>query len=147
MLFKWHLQNPEDRSWKSSDTQRPSHCVKIALSLYKVQQNIYLLDFQRVEVRFCSTFVNSSFLYDHSDFLHFLNNLLTHFMIYILNSLILSFMHYIDALLENLFSIIFFVHSLHRCWNDLNFFFDRLFFQSKKFTFFIWWPYFSFWNL
>ena len=25
--------------------------VKIALSLYKVQQNIYLLDFQRVEVR------------------------------------------------------------------------------------------------
>jgi hypothetical protein len=24
--------------------------VKIALSLYKVQQNIYLLDFQRVEV-------------------------------------------------------------------------------------------------
>ena len=29
--------------------------VKIALSLYKVQQNIYLLDFQRIEVRklFC----------------------------------------------------------------------------------------------
>ncbi len=27
------------------------HRVKIALSLYKVQQNIYLLDFQRVEVR------------------------------------------------------------------------------------------------
>ncbi len=27
------------------------HNVKIALSLYKVQQNIYLLDFQRVEVR------------------------------------------------------------------------------------------------
>ena len=25
--------------------------VKIALSLYKVQQNIYLLDFQRIEVR------------------------------------------------------------------------------------------------
>jgi hypothetical protein len=27
------------------------HKVKIALSLYKVQQNIYLLDFQRIEVR------------------------------------------------------------------------------------------------
>lgn len=26
--------------------------VKIALSLFKVQQNIYLLDFQRIEVRF-----------------------------------------------------------------------------------------------
>lgn len=25
--------------------------IKIALSLYKVQQNIYLLDFQRIEVR------------------------------------------------------------------------------------------------
>lgn len=28
----------------------PDPNVKIALSLYKVQQNIYLLDFQRVEV-------------------------------------------------------------------------------------------------
>jgi hypothetical protein len=28
----------------------PVYRVKIALSLYKVQQNIYLLDFQRVEV-------------------------------------------------------------------------------------------------
>lgn len=29
----------------------PDSKVKIALSLYKVQQNIYLLDFQRVEVK------------------------------------------------------------------------------------------------
>jgi hypothetical protein len=28
----------------------PQHRVKIALSLYKVQQSIYLLDFQRIEV-------------------------------------------------------------------------------------------------
>ena len=28
------------------------HQVKIALSLYKVQQNIYLLDFQRLDVRY-----------------------------------------------------------------------------------------------
>jgi hypothetical protein len=31
--------------------------VKIALSLYKVQQNIYLLDFQRVEVCFIYLFI------------------------------------------------------------------------------------------
>jgi hypothetical protein len=31
----------------------PEAYVKIALSLYKVQQSIYLLDFQRVEVRNC----------------------------------------------------------------------------------------------
>lgn len=36
------------------------HQVKIALSLYKVQQNIYLLDFQRVEV--CYVFYIMSFL-------------------------------------------------------------------------------------
>ena len=29
----------------------PQDRVRIALSLYKVQQNIYLLDFQRIEVR------------------------------------------------------------------------------------------------
>lgn len=29
----------------------PESHIKIALSLYKVQQNIYLLDFQRVEVK------------------------------------------------------------------------------------------------
>jgi len=29
------------------------HRVKIALSLYKVQQNIYLLDFQRLDVSIC----------------------------------------------------------------------------------------------
>lgn len=35
----------------SSGVAKNYHKVKIALSLYKVQQNIYLLDFQRIEVR------------------------------------------------------------------------------------------------
>lgn len=35
----------------------PDSKVKIALSLYKVQQNIYLLDFQRVEVSLSQTAV------------------------------------------------------------------------------------------
>jgi hypothetical protein len=36
--------------------------VKIALSLYKVQQNIYLLDFQRVEVSILFSFFSALFL-------------------------------------------------------------------------------------
>jgi hypothetical protein len=35
----------------ASGVAKNYHKVKIALSLYKVQQNIYLLDFQRIEVR------------------------------------------------------------------------------------------------
>ena len=34
-----------------ADLTGAHHRVKIALSLYKVQQNIYLLDFQRLDVR------------------------------------------------------------------------------------------------
>ena len=46
-----HTQINEDLNWKNSDPTKGSDKVKIALSLYKVQQNIYLLDFQRIEVR------------------------------------------------------------------------------------------------
>ena len=35
----------------AAGTNKQANKIKIALSLYKVQQNIYLLDFQRVEVR------------------------------------------------------------------------------------------------
>lgn len=35
---------------KGDHSRVPENHIKIALSLYKVQQNIYLLDFQRVEV-------------------------------------------------------------------------------------------------
>ncbi len=47
--------NDEDQRNKRHKSQRFTSSpvdakVKIALSLYKVQQNIYLLDFQRVEV-------------------------------------------------------------------------------------------------
>lgn len=38
------------QAWSLMPTHTPDSKVKIALSLYKVQQNIYLLDFQRVEV-------------------------------------------------------------------------------------------------
>ena len=40
------------QAWSLMPAHTPDANVKIALSLYKVQQNIYLLDFQRVEVRF-----------------------------------------------------------------------------------------------
>lgn len=39
------------QAWSALPSHAPDPKVKIALSLYKVQQNIYLLDFQRVEVR------------------------------------------------------------------------------------------------
>jgi len=39
------------QAWSLMPAHTPDANVKIALSLYKVQQNIYLLDFQRVEVR------------------------------------------------------------------------------------------------
>lgn len=39
------------QAWSMMPTHTQDPKVKIALSLYKVQQNIYLLDFQRVEVR------------------------------------------------------------------------------------------------
>lgn len=39
------------QAWSMLPVHTPDPKVKIALSLYKVQQNIYLLDFQRVEVR------------------------------------------------------------------------------------------------
>lgn len=42
--------------------------IKIALSLYKVQQNIYLLDFQRIEVRQLISYTSS-----HISFLITLN--------------------------------------------------------------------------
>ena len=35
----------------AAGNNKQANKIKIALSLYKVQQNIYLLDFQRVEVR------------------------------------------------------------------------------------------------
>jgi hypothetical protein len=38
------------QAWSMLPVHTPDPKVKIALSLYKVQQNIYLLDFQRVEV-------------------------------------------------------------------------------------------------
>jgi len=38
------------QAWSLMPSHTPDAKVKIALSLYKVQQNIYLLDFQRVEV-------------------------------------------------------------------------------------------------
>lgn len=38
------------QAWSLMPAHTPDAKVKIALSLYKVQQNIYLLDFQRVEV-------------------------------------------------------------------------------------------------
>jgi hypothetical protein len=38
------------QAWSLMPTHIQDPKVKIALSLYKVQQNIYLLDFQRVEV-------------------------------------------------------------------------------------------------
>lgn len=43
---------PTATSTKESDTPilGIQHKVKVALSLYKVQQSIYLLDFQRIEV-------------------------------------------------------------------------------------------------
>jgi hypothetical protein len=44
--------NQEDMSsmnYSNNEIVRPCDKVKIALSLYKVQQNIYLLDFQRIE--------------------------------------------------------------------------------------------------
>ena len=47
--------------------------VKIALSLYKVQQNIYLLDFQRVEVRIFIDFIS----------FYFLSAFITHFLLYL----------------------------------------------------------------
>jgi hypothetical protein len=37
-------------SVSQNNVVRPSDRIKIALSLYKVQENIYLLDFQRLEV-------------------------------------------------------------------------------------------------
>lgn len=40
------------QAWSMMPSHTPDPKVKIALSLYKVQQNIYLLDFQRVEVSF-----------------------------------------------------------------------------------------------
>ena len=48
---------PDDLSDENSECNRLFSTVmdtkiKIALSLYKVQQNIYLLDFQRVEVQY-----------------------------------------------------------------------------------------------
>ncbi len=44
-------QQPGGRKKRKGDPSRvPEDHIKIALSLYKVQQNIYLLDFQRVEV-------------------------------------------------------------------------------------------------
>lgn len=48
--------HPDDLSDENSECNRlfsnvMDTKIKIALSLYKVQQNIYLLDFQRVEVR------------------------------------------------------------------------------------------------
>ena len=45
------------QAWSLMPAHTPDANVKIALSLYKVQQNIYLLDFQRVEVRFLVCFV------------------------------------------------------------------------------------------
>lgn len=47
----------------------PDPVVKIALSLYKVQQNIYLLDFQNVTVSTICLFLRSVFLHH----LHFDN--------------------------------------------------------------------------
>ena len=50
------------RSKASSDMTTHSRLldshIKIALSLYKVQQNIYLLDFQRIEVYFNCAFLS-----------------------------------------------------------------------------------------
>ena len=43
-------RNKQARGMSSSALAANDNRVKIALSLYKVQQNIYLLDFQRVEV-------------------------------------------------------------------------------------------------
>jgi hypothetical protein len=48
-LLKFRSKIPHQGS-RSASSVRPSSRVKIALSLYKVQQNIYLLDFQRIEV-------------------------------------------------------------------------------------------------
>jgi hypothetical protein len=47
------LQRHQEDSTKNGNNEivRPCDKVKIALSLYKVQQNIYLLDFQRIEGR------------------------------------------------------------------------------------------------
>lgn len=49
-------ENRNKRSKSSNDLTTHSRLldshIKIALSLYKVQQNIYLLDFQRIEVVF-----------------------------------------------------------------------------------------------
>lgn len=47
------LSAPIATTTKDGDTPilGPQHKVKVALSLYKVQQSIYLLDFQRIEVR------------------------------------------------------------------------------------------------
>jgi hypothetical protein len=46
--------SPNKRSKSGNDPSAHSRLleshIKIALSLYKVQQNIYLLDFQRIEV-------------------------------------------------------------------------------------------------
>ena len=52
----------EDQASAPIEQPRPDSKVKIALSLYKVQQNIYLLDFQRVEVTI-SVIVQSSYYY------------------------------------------------------------------------------------
>ena len=46
-LRHW-LQSKEDATYTTAAACLPT--VKIALSLFRVQQNIYLLDFQRVEV-------------------------------------------------------------------------------------------------
>jgi hypothetical protein len=59
-------ENRNKRSKSSpNDTRNHSRLleshIKIALSLYKVQQNIYLLDFQRIEVSFCD--VSDEFSY------------------------------------------------------------------------------------
>jgi hypothetical protein len=41
----------KDEGNSNHPSRKADLSVKVALSLYKVQQNIYLLDFQRVEVK------------------------------------------------------------------------------------------------
>ena len=59
-LRHW-LQSKDDSTSTTASVSQPA--VKIALSLFRVQQNIYLLDFQRVEVCICIYLYVSIYIY------------------------------------------------------------------------------------